>query len=150
MLMPDVTEIINDPEIGGGQPFQVRRVSNTRVLGGVTRNVETIDLIGNIQPQDMSSQSSTVEDTLNETIVIYANFGFQTGENTGDSPFTGADEILYDGKVYRVTSVNNWSEWGFSIANATRVRDYIAEPDPEPEQGTETGEATQDQGQGGD
>lgn len=123
MLMPDVTEILNDPEVGGGQPFQVVRYATTRTLGSVTRTPETFDLIGNIQPQDMTSQTSTSEDELNETIVIYAIFAFQRGENDGGLTYTEADEVLYNGKRYRVTRVNNWSEWGFSIAYATRVMD---------------------------
>ena len=123
MLMPDVTEIINDPEVGGGQPFQVRRVANTRVMGGVTRSVEVIDCTGNIQPQSLQTQSSTAEDLKTESIVIYACFSFSVGSNDGGVTFDGPDEILYDGKTYRVTSVNDWSDWGFSIAYATRVMD---------------------------
>lgn len=123
MLMPDVTEILDDPEVGGGQPFQVVRYTSTRTLGAVTKTPQTFDLTGNIQPQDMSSQTSTSEDTLNETIVIYAVFAFQTGENDGGTTYTGPDEVLYDGKRYRVTRVNNWSKWGFSIAYATKVMD---------------------------
>lgn len=123
MLMPDITEILDDPEVGGGQPFQVKRYTNTRKLGSVTKKAKTYNVTGNIQPQDLSAQTSTSEDTLNESVVIYARFAFQAGENGGGATFTGADEILYNGKRYRVTRVNNWSEWGFSIAYATRVMD---------------------------
>lgn len=122
MLMPDVTEIIDDPEVGGGQEFTVRRVTNSRTLGRVERKTTLIEVTGNIQPQDKSAQASTLEDTLSESIVIYARFAFTAGENNGGE-FIGADEILYDDKVYRVTQVNNWAKWGFSIAYATRVRD---------------------------
>ena len=121
--MPDVTEILYDPEVGGGQPFKVRRVENVRTAGSITRSETVTDLAGNIQPQEKGSQSSTVEDQQSETIVIYAAFTFQTGENGGSGSFIGPDEILYSGKTYRVTRVNNWSEWGFSIAYATRVMD---------------------------
>lgn len=123
MLLPDVTDILIDPDVGGGQSFQVIRYTNTRVLGGVSRSSETFDLFGNVQPQDKSTQTSTSENTLNETIVIYAEFAFQVGENSGGTTFKGPDEVLYDGKRYRVMSVNNWSKWGFSIAHATRVMD---------------------------
>jgi hypothetical protein len=123
MLMPDVTEILDDPEIGGGEPFQVQRVKNNRSRGHITRDVETIEVTGNIQPQDRSSQPSTAEDLLNEGIVIYACFEFRTGRNDGSPEYVGADEILYDGNRYRVTRVDNWSKWGFSIAYATKVMD---------------------------
>jgi len=123
MLLPDVTEILDDPEVGGSQPFVLVRTTNRRTLGKVTVSKVNIPLTGNIQPQEMGSQSSTVEDTENETIVIYAKFGFQCGKNDGSNVFYGADEILYNNKRYRVTRVNNWIQWGFSIAYATRVMD---------------------------
>ena len=123
MLMPDVTEIIDDPEVGGGQSFQVRRVTNTRVMGGVNRSVEVIDCTGNVQPQNLSTQQSTAEDQKTESVVIYSRFAFTVGENAGEVSFAGPDEVLYNGKEYRITSVNDWAEWGFTIAYATRVMD---------------------------
>lgn len=130
MLMPDVTEIIDDPEIGGGQAFTVIRYESRRALGAVSveKVPHTFNLVGNIQPQDLSNQTSTTEDTRNESIVIYAKFAFQIGENEGGASYTGPDEILYDNKRYRVTRVNNWAKWGFSIADATRIMDYESDP----------------------
>lgn len=123
MLLPDVTQIIDDPEVGGGQTFQVYRVTNTRVMGGVNRSEQVITCTGNVQPQSLTSQSSTIEDIRNETIVVYSRFTFTVGENDGEVSFVGPDEILYGGKRYRVTTVNNWAEWGFTIAYATRIMD---------------------------
>lgn len=122
MLMPDVTAILNDPEVGGGVPFQVKRTTNTRVMGSVRQSETIINATGNIQPQDKSSQSSTAEDLLNEGIVVYSKFTFSTGENDGGMTFLGPDEILWDGKTWRVTFVDNWSKWGYTRASATRVR----------------------------
>ena len=128
MLMPDVTEILDDPEVGGGEPFQVVRYTSKRTLGAITKTSQVYNLTGNIQPQDMGAQSSTVEDLMTENIVIYAKFAFQAGENNGGVTFYGADEILYDNKKYRVTRVNNWAKWGFSIAYASRVYDNFSVP----------------------
>ena len=52
--------------------------------------------------------------------MIYAAFEFKLGANNGDK-FTGPDEILFNGKTYRVTRVDNWADWGFTIAYAERV-----------------------------
>ena len=123
MLMPDVREILNDPEVGGGVAFQVRRVTNTRVLGSVTRTVTTYDVTGNIQPVELSVSASTTEDLLTENIVIRAEFEFKVGNNNGGVSFEGEDEVLWDGKTWRVTRVEDWSKWGFSTAYATRVMD---------------------------
>ena len=147
MLNPDVTEILDDPEVGGGIAFQVRRVLNKRTKGSVEREVTLLDATGNIQPQELNIQSSTVEDLLTEQIVIRSVFPFTVGENDGDltpvpvdpsattqegedppepqyvATFCGPDEVLWNNKVWRVTRVENWSEWGFTVAYATRVRD---------------------------
>jgi len=127
MLMPDVLEILNDPEVGGGVAFKVRRVTNTRKLGGVTRTVQLFDVTGNIQPQDKSVQASTTEDSLSESIVIRAPFEFSVGGSDGEVSFNGEDEILWDGRVWRVVRIDNWSKWGFSVAYATLVMDKVVE-----------------------
>lgn len=124
MLMPDVTAILYDPEVGAVE-FKVRRVTNKRVLGSVSRTEQLFDVIGNIQPQDKDSQSSTIEDLYTESIVIRAIFDFQIGNNQGEVTFEGTDEVLWDNKVWRVTRVENWSKWGFTTAYATRVMDIL-------------------------
>lgn len=121
MLNPDVTEILIDPELGGGEPFTVIRTFNLRIGGNVRQTTQEIIATGNIQPENKSIQSSTTEDLLSESIVIYTMFIFQTGSNEF-SEFTEPDEILYNGQRYRITSVNNWKEWGFTIGHAERVR----------------------------
>ena len=127
MLMPDVTPILDDPEVGGGQSFQVLRTRTTRTFNtqteklGETPQTQTFNATGNIQPQAKNVQPSTAEDLLNEGIVVYSTFIFQAG-STDDTGFTGPDEIIYNGIRWRVTQVDNWKEWGFNIAYAMRVR----------------------------
>ena len=89
--MPDVTAILYDPEVGGGIEFQVIRNSSVRSQGGYTKTPTTYTAIGNIQPQEMSNQSSTVEDLLNESIVIYSTFAFHFA---GFSDYRGSFLIL--------------------------------------------------------
>ena len=120
MLSPEVFEILDDPEVGGGVSFTVKRTTSTKSKGSISNEDETFDVTGNIQPQAKTTQASTSEDILNESIVVYSTFIFQAGSNSGNT-FIGADEILYNEKTYRVTQVNDWSDWGFSIAYATRV-----------------------------
>lgn len=122
MLMPDVTDILNDPEVGGGVEFDVTRVSAVRVREGYSRTISTFHAIGNIQPQEMSNQPSTAEDLLNESIVVYSTFAFQTGSNNGTS-IIEADIVEYDGLRWRVTRVDDWSAWGYTRAYATRIMD---------------------------
>ena len=127
MLMPDVTEILNDPEVGGGVSFTVTRNSSVRSRGGYVKTPTTYEATGNVQPQDMSIQSSTAEDLLTESIVIYSTFAFQAGSNSGSS-IVEADIVSYDGNLWRVTRVDNWAKWGFTRAYATRVMDADLTP----------------------
>ena len=120
MNLPDVLDIIDDPEVGGGVPFQVRRVLNKRIMGDVKQTEEIFNATGNIQPSEKTSQASTPEDIKTERIVIYSTFEFIMGANNG-AEFTGPDEILHNGNTYRLISVENWKEWGFMIAHAERV-----------------------------
>lgn len=123
MLMPDVTAILDDPEVGGGVSFQVKRCQTVRSSPiEYTKNEVIYNVTGNIQPQDMSNQSSTAEDLLTEVIIAYSRFTFQVGSNS-ITQIIEADIILYDNKQYRVTRVDDWSKWGYTRAVATRIMD---------------------------
>ena len=141
MLMPDVTEILYDPEVGGGQEFSVTRNVSTRSRSGYTKTPTTVTAVGNVQPQEMSNQTSTSEDLLNESIVIYSTYSFQTGENDGTS-ITEADIVFWNDLYWRVTRVDDWSKWGYTRAFATRIRDIVI---PEP-----SAQAEQSAGEGSD
>ena len=136
MLLPDVTAILYDPEIGGGQAFQVIRTTGVRSRSGYTQTPTYFNATGNVQPQELSNQSSTAEDLLNESIVIYSTFSFQVGSNSVES-IIEADIVIYDNKFWRVTRVNDWSKWGCTTAYATRIRDMVAVP-PAPHAADET------------
>ena len=123
MLMPDVTAILYDPEVGGGVSFTVKRITNTRVKGGVTRTETTYNAVGNIQPFEDSSQSSTIEDLRKKSIVIRTTFEFKVGENNGEVTYDGPDEIVWDGHTWRITRIDDWAKWGFTVAYATMVTD---------------------------
>lgn len=122
MLQPDVTAIIDDPEVGGGIAFQVIRETSVRSISGYTKSTETFSATGNIQPQDKSNQASTPEDKLTESIVIYTTFALQTGSNNGET-IVEADIIFYRGLHWRITKVDDWSEWGYTRGYATWTMD---------------------------
>ena len=58
---------------------------------------------------------------MNESIVIYTTFTLQNGANDGAS-IVEPDEILWNGERWRITSINNWAEWGFTVGYAEKVR----------------------------
>ena len=120
MLSPDVLEIIDDPEVGGAVAFTVNRKEQTRIRGGVSEKLRKIPATGNIQPENKGIQQVQGEDILDEQIVIYTTFILQAG--TRGKSVLGPDEIVYDGNTYRVTRVDNYAAWGFTVGHATRVR----------------------------
>lgn len=123
MMMPDVTELIDDPEIGGGQPFTVIRKTVTRTRGGVSESQQEYHVTGNVQPaQEISLQQLELEDKSDEVISIHTRFPMQTGSNAGVS-FVSADEILYSGSRWRLLRVMPWNQWGFCVGYATRVKE---------------------------
>ncbi|MBR3587784.1 MAG: hypothetical protein IKO00_17330 [Oscillospiraceae bacterium] len=122
MLDPDVTEILDDPEVGGGVSFLVRRPKETRVKGSVELTYEEIHATGNIQPAEKSATQGVNEDQLNEQIVIRTTTVLQAGTRNETGVYH-ADEVFYKGFRWRVLRVENWEDWGFVTAYATRTRE---------------------------
>ena len=122
MLDPDVREILDDPEVGGGVSFLIKRKKQIRVKGSVNEEVTDIPATGNIQPVNKSIQQTANEDQLDEQIVIRTTAMLQAGTRSAEGVF-GADEVVYQDIRWRVTRVDNWMEWGFVTAYATRVRE---------------------------
>ena len=121
-LLPDVTAILDDPEVGGGVSFDVIRSSGQRRGGSYDMTKDVFHATGNVQPQEKGNQASTTEDLLNEVIVIYSTFIFQVGSNDGVN-IVESDIVKHNGKYYRVTKVDDWSQWGYTRAYATRIMD---------------------------
>lgn len=125
MLLPDVLEIIDDPELGGGEPLTVIRETRRRTLAAgqsetVTR--ERIQITGNIQPASTEDLSRMTEEEQSErVIVIRAVFRFRIGSDD-QSEYTASDLVIYLGDVYKVTRVDNWHQWGFTTAYAVHQK----------------------------
>ena len=122
MLDPDVREILDDPEVGGGVSFTVKRVKHIREKVSVKKEVETFEATGNIQPANKSATPGVNEDALDEQIVIRTTFILQSGRREAGEEY-GADEVIFKGNRWRVLRVNNWEDWGFVEAYATRTRE---------------------------
>ncbi len=121
-LDPDVLEIIDDPDVGGGVAFTVIRTKLTRTKSSVTKGTTEIHATGAIQPVTKTATPGDAEDILNEQIVIYTTCILQAGGKMNGGNYA-ADEILYRGLRWRVNSVDNWAEWGFTVGHATRMRE---------------------------
>ncbi len=116
--MIPVAELLDDVDLGG-TAFQVIRRIYQRDDGelepvSVTRTLA----IGCIHPAAPEVLSLSPEEDRKETaITIFTAFPLCTGENRGIT-WQAADEILWNGGLYRVTQVKNWGHLGFVKATA--------------------------------
>lgn len=121
-LRPDVTELLNDPDIGGGQSFDIIRRTLVREKGrlGAEQTV-TIKATGSIQPAGVDVLQQLPEgDRSGEVIVVRTTTAIQIG-NTGATSDLLADEIRHNGSRYKVLQLKGWGKWGMYCAYATRI-----------------------------
>lgn len=127
ILSPDVTEILDDPEIGGGQKFTVFRRKATNGIDGVMKKTEIFQHTGNVQPASPDDlQLLSEEERSSPTIVIRSTFMFQMGENTGaNATYTEPDEVQAMGHVWKISRLDPWNAWGFTTAWFTLRKDGV-------------------------
>ena len=115
-LLPDVTEILYDPELGA-QSFTIKRKQG-RWNGGrlIISNEETISAVGNIQPAGAEQLQFFPEgERQRGECVIYTTTILHTSEGESVS-----DDIIWRGDEYKIVRVDRWDEWGFNIAYAAK------------------------------
>lgn len=120
MLRPDVSMLLNDPELGGGQAFEIHRRERNRVND--TDVVTKIPASGNIQPASPEDLNQLPEADRTKAILVFrSKTPMQLGSDDGET-YTAKDELHYAGKVYNVLQVDNWGAWGMYFAYATEKR----------------------------
>lgn len=126
-LRPDITQMLDDPDIGGGQPFTIVRRVVTRVKGRYTsptsETVQRIPATGTLQPAGFEALQQLPEADRSENVLIVRTTKALYLGQSGDSSDTLADEIEYSGGKYKVLQVKDWGKWGMWVAYATRVGD---------------------------
>lgn len=117
-LMPDVTEILFDPEVGA-QSFTIKRVSGKWKGGRLVENAaEEITAIGNIQPASVEQLKFFPEgEKRTGERVIYTTEALHLSEGEEVS-----DSIMWRGEEYKIVRVDRWDDWGFNIAYAVLKR----------------------------
>lgn len=120
MVMPDVSELFLDPEVGGGQAFQMERTSGEKSGGQKVDAAPTIfNAVGSIQPaQPKELERLPEEDRIKAVVAVRSTFKFQMGITDGKA-YTNADVILSGGNRYRILKLDDWSAYGWSCAFAT-------------------------------
>lgn len=120
--MPDISELLYDPDVGGGQEFKVERTIQTRDKGRlVSQPTVVTDAIGNVQPaQPDELEQFPEEDQKNSVMAFRSTFQFQLGSDDGITSVS-PDVISYQDKKYRLLKIDDWSVYGWQCAFATLI-----------------------------
>ncbi len=121
----DITSAIFDPELGC-TAFTVERITYTRSRAGMASRSETARAMGCIHPGTPEAlQPLPEEEKCDEFIEIYTDFALSTGtpEGIGAVSFTGPDRIHWNGRIWRVVRVRDWSMFGYYRAYAVLMRE---------------------------
>ena len=119
--MTEFASALLDPDLGS-TPFQVVRPA-VRVSQGTTeRTFQVFSASGCVHPGTPDMLKLLPEEERHETfIVIYTTFPLSLGENSGGTSYTAADRIAWDGKTWKLVSLQDWKPFGFCRAAAVRM-----------------------------
>ncbi len=111
--MTDISAALSDPELGF-LSFTVRRLTYHLSQGttAVTHADHTAE--GCIHPGTPEMvQLLPEEERHKDLIAIYTGFPLSMGSNPGGVTWTAADRILYDGRVWKLARLRDWSQFGY-------------------------------------
>ena len=118
MLMPDVTALLFDPELGA-QSVQVTRKSGSWIGGRFVigeNGTTTFNAVGILQPARTEQLEFFPEGERREgQIVFYTTVPLYLTE--GDEV---SDSLTWRGEGYKIVNVNRWNDYGFNIAYAQK------------------------------
>ena len=122
--MDIVNDNIYDPELGCSA-FIVDRITYTRSREGTASHSVTESARGCIHPGTAEVLKLLPEEEKNEQfIVIYTDYVLSTGTpEDASASFIGADRIHWNGQVWRVVKVRDWSAFGYVQALAVKLEE---------------------------
>ena len=116
--MTDIFAALLDPGLGF-LSFTVRRLTYRLSQGATTSTHEDLPAEGCIHPGTPEmAQLLPEEERHKELIAVYTSFPLSMGSNPGGVTWTAADRILYDGKVWKLAELRDWSQFGYYQALA--------------------------------
>ena len=116
--MTDISAALLDPELGF-LSFTVRRLTYHLSQGTTTVTHADHPAEGCIHPGTPEmARLLPEEEQHKDLIAIYTSFPLSMGTNPGGVPWTAADRILYDGKVWKIARLRDWSQFGYYQALA--------------------------------
>ncbi len=119
--MIDISSALLDPELGACS-FTVEQITYQRTGGTVSSTSQMFSAAGCIHPGTPEMVQLLPEEHRHETfIAVYTEFALSLGTNGGVT-YIGPDRIHYDGQVWRVVRVRDWSAFGYYQGYAVLVK----------------------------
>ena len=119
----DVMSALTDPDLGF-TAFSVLRTSYRRENGGSVPSEETLPASGCVHPGTPEMvQLLPEEERHEEFIAVYTDFALSLGENGGGETYSTPDRILWNGAVWRVVRVRDWSMFGYYQGLAVKMHE---------------------------
>ena len=111
--MPDISAALSDPELGF-LSFTVRRLTYRLSQGTTTATHADHTAEGCIHPGTPEMSQLLPEEELHrDLIAVYTSFPLSMGNNPGGVTWKAADRILYDGKVWKLVRLRDWSQFNY-------------------------------------
>ena len=123
--MIDIFTALPDPELGFLQ-FTVRRLTYRLSQGTTTVTHADHTAEGCIHPgAPEMAQLLPEEERHKDMIAVYTSFPLSMGINPGGITWTAADRILYDGRVWKLARLRDWSQFGYYQALAVGTDESV-------------------------
>ena len=118
MLMPDVTALLVDPDLGAQTVTVIRRTGSWQggrfVVG--ENDTQTLNVIGILQPASTEQLEFFPEGERREgQVVFYTQTTLYLTE--GDMI---SDRLMWRNEEYKILNINRWQDYGFNIAYAQK------------------------------
>lgn len=115
-LCPDVTELLDDPDLGAQEFSYRRRTIEWQGGRAVVATDETFSAVGNIQPASAEQLDFLPEGEKRKgAILIYTRTMLHLSEGEDVS-----DDVTWQGEAYKVIHVDRWVDYGFYVAYAQK------------------------------
>lgn len=123
MLLPDITDLLYDYDVGGNQPFVIKRTTISYRKGRYNAShTKTIKAAGSIQPSGVNPLNQTPDGDRDDAVyIVRTRTAMQMGSTNEDGTTVLSDEIIYLGDRYKILSVKEWHAWGMYVAFMTRI-----------------------------
>ena len=119
----DVMSALTDPDLGF-TAFSVLRTSYRRENGGSVPSEETLPASGCVHPGTPEMVQLLPEEERHEEFsAVYTDFALSLGENGGGETYSTPDRILWNGAVWRVVRVRDWSMFGYYQGLAVKMHE---------------------------